>query len=231
MQRGLLAECSVLSLPIWSPPSVADFCFSAVTVWAWCHRKHGRGCSLFGTMPRRRLDIWLWSAPFPGALLSNFLALWGTSRLLHWCHLLQVSPESCGFPFWSAGTGAAPEEVWASLPAFSAPARALTRGWVPASSSPATALPPGILGSEFFSLYLYLEQDLIPPAQGLSASKLNRGFNSPLTHFWSELSMTTRRCSNLYHLQTSWPRPTCSLRRLPSRSQGGIIQHLLLIFK
>lgn len=142
MQGGWLAERSVLSLPIWSPPSAADFCFSAVTVWAWCHRKHGRGRSLFGTMPRRRrLDIWLWSAPFPGALLSNSLALLGTFRLLHWCHLLQVPPQSCGFSSWSAGTTAAPEEVWASLAAFAAPARASTCGWVPLSSCPCYSSP------------------------------------------------------------------------------------------
>lgn len=88
MPRGSLAERSGLSHPIWSPPSVADFCFSAVTdkspVWTWCRWKHGRGHSRFGNTTRRgTIDILLWSAPFLGALLSNFLAPLGTFTLFH----------------------------------------------------------------------------------------------------------------------------------------------------
>lgn len=141
MPRGSLAERSGLSHPIWSPPSVADFCFSAVTdkspVWTRCRWKHGRGHSRFGNTPRRgTIDILLWSAPFPGALLSNFLAPLGTFRLFHWCRLLKLSARSCSFSSWSAGTTAKPEEVWTCLSAFSAPARASTPGRVPLSSYP-----------------------------------------------------------------------------------------------
>lgn len=65
----------------------------------------------------------LWSAPFPGALLSNFLAPLGTFRLTS-------PPRSFSFSSCSSGT-TKPGEAWTCLPAFSAPARACTCGQVP----------------------------------------------------------------------------------------------------
>lgn len=61
----------------------------------------------------------LWSAPFPGALLSGFQGSLGTFSLM--------SPSgSFSLSSWSSGKTIEPWEAWTCFPAFSVPTRACT---------------------------------------------------------------------------------------------------------
>lgn len=117
-------------------------------------RKHGEGRSRFGNKPRRRtINILILSALFPRAFPSTFLTPFGTFVLLRWCHLPKLSPWSLSS--WSAGRLAEPGH--ACLHFVLCPDTPAGTG-CPSHPAHATLLPLGILGSEFFSLYLYLDQ-------------------------------------------------------------------------
>lgn len=164
---------------------------------------------LSGNKPRRRtINILLLSSLFPRAFPSTFLTPFGTFVLLRWCHLPKLSPWS--FSSWSAGKMA--ESGHACLHFVLCPDTPAGIG-CPSHPAHATLLPLGILGSEFFSLYLYLDQAFNSTTTGSEHFQIKLWFQFPIPIYsvleLAEQSYTYVLLWCVHRMRVSQPQLTC----------------------